>query len=134
MNLALEYGIKEEEYVYMRPFVLHLGGKALPWFVSLDKGTISSFAELVETLCSHWYSEWRDEWICHVKHARDLLCKESQNKDQVEAAIIQGLTDDVSRMIDEAPQVGKCDDGPIYEDPKVLFEGVEQKDRMSYPF
>ena len=73
-------------------------------FVGLDKGTISSFAELVETLCSNWDSGKHDKWILHVKHARDLLCKESQNKDQVEAAIIQGLTDDVSRMIDEAPK------------------------------
>ena len=40
MTLASEYGIKEEEDVYMRSFVLHLGGKALAWFVGLDKGTI----------------------------------------------------------------------------------------------
>ena len=53
MTLAPEYGIKEEEDVYMRLFVLHLGGKTLAWFVGLDKGTISSFAALVETLCSY---------------------------------------------------------------------------------
>ena len=53
MTLALEYGIKEKKYFYMRSFVLHLGGKDLAWFVGLDKGTISSFAELVETFCSH---------------------------------------------------------------------------------
>ena len=45
MTMAPEYGIKEEEEeVYMRSFVLHLGGKALDWFVGLDKGTISPFA------------------------------------------------------------------------------------------
>ena len=52
MTLSSEYGIKEEEYIYMRSFVLHLGVIALAWFVDLDKGTISSFVELVETLCS----------------------------------------------------------------------------------
>ena len=87
MTLASEYGIKEED-VYMRSFVLHLGGKALAWFMGLDKGTISSFAELVETFCNHWDSERRDEWIPHVKHARDLFSKGTQNKDQVEAAIV----------------------------------------------
>ena len=88
MTMDSEYGIKEEEYVYMRSFVLHLGGKYLAWFVGLDKGMIPSFAELVEMLCSHWNSKRRDEWIPHVKHARDLLSKESQNKDQVEATIV----------------------------------------------
>ena len=44
MTMASEYGIKEEEDVYMRSFVLHLGGKALTWFGSLDKGKISSFS------------------------------------------------------------------------------------------
>ena len=53
MTMDLEYGIKKEEDVYMISFVLHLGGKALASFVSLDKGMISSFAELVETLCNH---------------------------------------------------------------------------------
>ena len=48
MTMDSEYGIKEEEDVYMRSFVLHLGGKALAWFAGLDKGNISSFAELVE--------------------------------------------------------------------------------------
>ena len=57
MTLTSEYGIREEEDVYILSFVLHLGEKALAWFVGLDKGMISSFAELVETLCSHWYSE-----------------------------------------------------------------------------
>ena len=88
----------------MRSFVLQLGGKAFAWFVSLDKGTISSFAELVETFCSHWDSEQRDKWIPHVKHARDLFSKEAQNKDQVEATIVQGLTDDISIMIKEYPK------------------------------
>ena len=37
MTMALEYGIKEEEDAYMRSFVVHLGGKALAWFVGLDK-------------------------------------------------------------------------------------------------
>ena len=38
-------------------------------------------------------------------------------------------------MIDEASQVDKYDDGPIYEDPKVLAkEDEEQKDGMSSPF
>ena len=37
ITLASEYGIKEEEYVYMRSFFLHLGGKAVAWFVGLDK-------------------------------------------------------------------------------------------------
>ena len=54
MTLASEYGIKGKEDVYMRSFVLHLGGKALAWFVGLDKGTISSFAEFVEMFCSYW--------------------------------------------------------------------------------
>ena len=52
MTLASKYRIKEED-VYMRSFVLHLGEKALTWFVGLDKGTIPSFAELVETFCNH---------------------------------------------------------------------------------
>ena len=38
-------------------------------------------------------------------------------------------------MIDEAPQEGEYDDGPIYEDLEVLVEEAEeQKDRMSSPF
>ena len=45
---------------------------------------------------------------------------ESQNKDHVKATIIQGLTDDISSMIDEAFQAVEYDDGPIYEDPEVL--------------
>ena len=65
-----------------------MGGKALAWFVGLDKGTISSFAELVETFCSQWDSEKHEKWIPHVKNARDLFSKESQNKDQVEASIV----------------------------------------------
>ena len=85
----------------MRSFVLHLGGKALPWFVGLDKGTILSFAELVETFCSHWDSEQRDKWIPHVKHARDLFSKEALNKDQVEVTIVEGLNGDISSIIDE---------------------------------
>ena len=54
MTLASEYGIKKEEDIYTRSFLLHLGGKALAWFVDLDKGTMSSFAKLVETFCSYW--------------------------------------------------------------------------------
>ena len=88
MSLASEYGIKEKEYVGMRSFVLHLGGNSLVWFVCLDKGTISSFGELVETFCSHWDSKRRDEWIPHVKHERDLFSKETQNKDQVKVDIV----------------------------------------------
>ena len=57
LTLTPKYGIKEEEDIYMRLFVLHLGGKAHAWFVGLDKGTISSFAELVETFCSYWDPE-----------------------------------------------------------------------------
>ena len=81
-----------------------------------------------------YHSERHDEQIRHVKHARDLFNKESQNKDQVEATIVQGLTNGVSSMIDEAPQAGEHHDIPIYKDPKVLVEGVEQKYRMSSPF
>ena len=100
-----------------------------------DKGTISSFAKLVETLCTQWDSKRRHKWIPHVKHARDLFSKEAKNKDQVEGTIVQGLTDDISSMIDESPQASEYDDGPIYEDPEVLVEEVEeQKDRMSSPF
>ena len=106
----------------MRSFVLHLGGKALAWFVGLDKGTISSFAELVETLCNHWDSGSREEWIPHVKHVKDLFSKEAQGKYQVKASIVQGLTDDILSTIDEAFQADEYDDGPIYDDPKVLIE------------
>ena len=74
-------------------------------FVGLDKGTISSFAELVETFCNHWDSRHRDEWIPHVKHAKDFFSKEAQRKDQFEATIVQGLTDDILSTLDEAPQV-----------------------------
>ena len=102
MTFVLEYGIKEKEDVYMRSFVLHLGGKALPWFVGLNKGTISFFAKLVETFYSHQDSEKRDKWIPHVKHARDLFNKEFQIKDQVKAGIVQYTIDDISSMIDEA--------------------------------
>ena len=126
MTLASEYGIKEEEDVYMRSFFLHLGGKALAWFVGLNKGTISSFALLVEKFCSHWDAIRRDEWIPHVKHARDLFSKESQNKGQVEATIVQVLTDDISSTINEAPKASEYDDGPIYEDPEVLVEEAEE--------
>ena len=87
MTMASEYGIKEEEDVYMRSFVLHLGRKALAWFVGIDKGTISSFAELVETFYNQWDPERRDKWMPHVEHARNLFSKEIQNKDQVEEAI-----------------------------------------------
>ena len=79
---------------------------------------ISSFAELVETFCSHWDSKRRDEWIPHVKHARDLFNKEAQNKDQVEATIVQGLTNDILSTIDEASQPYHYDYDPIYDDPK----------------
>ena len=72
----------------MRSFVLHLGGKGISWFVGLDKGMISSFPKLMETFCSHWDSEKPEKWIPHVKNARDLFSKESQNKDQVEASIV----------------------------------------------
>ena len=99
MTLALKYGIKEED-IYMRSFVLHLGGKALTWFVGLDKGMISSFAKLVETFCNRWDSGSRDKWIPHVKHVKDLFSKESQSKDQVKATIVQGLTDDILSTID----------------------------------
>ena len=87
MTLASEYGIKEKD-VYMRSFFLHLGGKALAWFMGLNKGKISSFAELVETFCSHWDSKQSDNWIPHVKHVRDLFSNETQNKDRVEATIV----------------------------------------------
>ena len=70
----------------------------------------------METFCSHSDSEQRDKWIPHIKHARDLFSKEAQNKDQVEAVSVQGLTDDISSTIDEAPQASEYDDGPIYED------------------
>ena len=83
----------------MRSFVLQLRGKALAWFVGLDKGTRSSFVELVETFCNYLDSGHRDEWIPHVKHAKDLFSKKSQNKDQVEASIVQGLTDEIFSMI-----------------------------------
>ena len=89
----------------MRSFVLHLGGKALGWFVGLNKGMISSFAELVETFCNHWDSGCHYEWIPHIKHAKDLFNKEYQNKDHFEATIVQGLTDDILSTLDEAPQV-----------------------------
>ena len=78
-------------------------GKALTWFVIPDKGTISSFAELVETFCNHWDSRNHDKWIPHVKHVKDLFSKQSQNNDQFEASIVQGITDDISSTIDEAP-------------------------------
>ena len=132
MTMDSKYGIKEDEYVYMRSFVLHLGGKVLTWFVGLDIGTISSFVELVETFCNHWDSWHCDQWIPHVKHAKELFSKESQNKDQVEKTIVQGLTDDILSMIDEASQADEYDDGPIYEYPKVL-EDEEKKDRVRSP-
>ena len=75
--MASEYCIKEEEDVYMWSFVLHLGGKVLAWFLGLDKGTISSFVELVEMFCNEWDSGHRDEWVPHAKHAKDLFSKES---------------------------------------------------------
>ena len=127
MPIALEYGIKEEQYVYMRSFSLHLGGKTLAWFVGLDKGTIPSFAELVEILCIHWDSEQRDKWIPHVKHVKDLFSKESQNKDQFEAAIVQGLADDILSTIDEVSQADEYDDGPIYDYPEVVPYTTIQK-------
>ena len=40
--------VLNKKNVYIRSFVLHLGGKALAWFVGLNKGTMSSFVELVE--------------------------------------------------------------------------------------
>ena len=51
------------------------------------------------------------------KHAKELFSKESQSKDQVEASIVQGLTIDILRMIDETSQADEYDDGPIYDDP-----------------
>ena len=96
---------------------------------------MSSFAELVETFYSHWDSRRRDEWIPHVKHARDLFSKETQNKDQVDAAIVQGLTDDISSTVDEASRPNEYDCGSTYEDQEVLVEEVEeQKDRVISPF
>ena len=63
-----------------------------------------------------------------------MFSKEAQNKDQVEAAIVQGLTNDVLSTINEAPQADEHDDGPTYEDPEVLLEVEEQLDRGSPPF
>ena len=89
----------------------------------------------METLCNHWDSWRRDEWIPHVKHAKDLFSKEAQNKDQFEAAIVQGLADDILSTIDEVSQADEYDDGPIYDYPEVIIEETkEQKDRMSPPF
>ena len=53
---------------------------------------------------------------------KDLFTKESQNKYQFEAAIVQGLIDDVLSMIDTTSQANEYDDGPIYDDPKVLIK------------
>ena len=94
--------------------------------MELDKGMISSFAELVETLCNHWDSQCHDEWIPRVKHVKDLFSKQSQKKDQFEASIVPILTDDILSTIEEALQAGEYDDIPIYDDPEVLFEGVEE--------
>ena len=104
---------------------IHPSNLLVTWFVGLDKGMISSFTELVETFCSHRYSEQRDKWTPHVKDAKDLSSKESQNKDQVKATISQGLTDDISSMMDESPQVGEYDYCPIYEDLEFLVEDSE---------
>ena len=107
----------------------------MAWFVDLDKGTLSSFAELVETFCNHWDSGHRDKWIPHVKRAKDLFSKEAQSKDQVKETIIQGLTNDILSMIDKSSQANEYYDGPIYDDPEVLVEEAkEQKDRMIPPF
>ena len=116
----------------MRSFVLHMGGKALTWFVGLDKGMISSFVELVETLCNHWDSGCCEEWIPFVKHVKCLFTKESQIKDQFEASIVQGLTDDILSTIDEASQANEYDGGSIYEYTEVLVE--KEEDRISSPF
>ena len=63
-----------------------------------------------------------------------MFNKKSQIKAQVEAAIVHGLTDDILSTIDKDSQANEYDDGPIYDDPKVLIEEVEeQKDRMSPP-
>ena len=64
-----------------------------------------------------------------------MFSKESQRKDHVEASIVQGLTDDILSMIDEASQADEYDDGPIYDDPKLLIkEAEEHKDRTCPPF
>ena len=64
-----------------------------------------------------------------------MFSKEAQNKGQVEETIFQGLIDDFSSTIDESPQTGEYDDGPIYEHPEILVGGVEeQKYWMSSPF
>ena len=112
-----------------------MGGKALAQFMGLDKGTISSFAELVEFFCKNQDSGRRDEWISHVKNVKDRFSKESKNKYQSEATIFRSLTDDILSTIDEASQADEYDDGPVYDDPQVLIEEAEeQKDRMSPPF
>ena len=119
----------------MRSFVLHMGGKALTWFMGLDKGTISSFKELVETFYNHWDSGNREEWIPHVKHAKDLFSKESQNEDQFEEVVVQHLNNDILSTIDEASQEDEYDDGPIYDDLEFLIEeSEEQEDRTILPF
>ena len=112
----------------MRSFVLHLGRKALAWFVGLDKGTISTFAKLVETFCSHWDPKQRNKQMPHVKHARNLFSKEIQNEDEVEEAIVQDLTNDISSTVpkDKVLHANQYDCGPTYEDPKVLVEEVEE--------
>ena len=136
MTLASKYGIKEEEDVYMRSFVLYLGGKALTWFVGLDKGTISSFAELVETFYNYWDPKQQNKWMPHVEHARNLFNNETQNENQVEEAIVQDLIDDISSIVseDEVPHANKYDCDHTYEDQEVLVEEVEdQKEMMSYP-
>ena len=94
--------------------------------MGLDKGTISSFEEVVETFCNHWGSGSRDEWIPHFKHVKDLFSKESQRKYRVEATIVQGLTHDILSMIDGASQAYEYDYDPIYDDPKVLIEEAEK--------
>ena len=80
----------------------------------------------MENFCNHWDSGRRDEWIPHVKHVKYLFSKGSQNKDQVEATMVQGLTDDFISSLDKISKAGEYDDGPIYDDLKVLIEEYEK--------
>ena len=91
--------------------------------------------ELVETFYNHQDLGCHGEWIPHVKHAKDLFSKESQNEDQFEEVVVQHLTNDILSMIDEDSQEDEYDDGPIYDDLEFLIEEAEEhEDRTILPF
>ena len=88
--------------------------------MKFPKAKIYSLPELIELLYKHWCPRKQHRWIPHVEYARNLFSKDIHNGSQIDEA------SNLSSTVDEDPQANEHDDGPTYEDPKVLVEEAEK--------